>query len=183
MGSRDATVPIPFLGIACLVLPLAAQTRADREHPLLLPAGGVSTGRIAADDKGEAYYAFQAGPGPLVVTVDITPSNANLNVDLGLYGRAGRARLAMNPRAYNDKSVMETKRITLPRPERLVMRVGRHHYEGSGTFRIRVEGVANGGAQTLDLPVRGTLSLLLKDGKSLDVDLAKVREAKVLPPK
>ncbi len=173
----------PFIGIACLVLPLAAQARMDREHPLPLPSDGVITGRIAADDKGEAYYAFQAGPGPLVVTVDITPSNANINVDLGIYDRAGRARLAMNPRAYNDKSVMETKRISLPKAERLIMRVDRNHYEGSGTFRIRVEGAVNGGAQTLDLPARGTLRLLLKDGKTLDMDLAKVRAAKVLPPK
>lgn len=169
--------------IASLALPLPAQTRMDREHPLQLPSSGVLTGRIAEDDKGEAYYAFTAGPGPLVVTVDITPSDANINVDLGVFDKAGHAKLAMNPRAYNDKSVMEMRRIVLPRAERLLMRVGRNHYGGSGTFRIRVEGAVNDGAETLDLPARGTLHLTLKDGKALDVDLAKVQDAKVLPPK
>ena len=169
--------------LACLALPLSAQTRMDREHPLPLPASGIITGRIAEDDKGEAYYAFTAGPGPLVVTVDITPSDANINVDLGVSDQAGHAKLAMNPRAYNDKSVMEMRRIVLPKAERLVMRVGRNHYGGSGTFRIRVEGAANGGTETLDLPARGTLHLTLKDGQVVDVDLAKVQDAKVLPPK
>ncbi len=169
--------------LACLTLPLAAQVRMDREHPLPLPANGVIAGRIAEDDKGEAYYAFTAGPGPLVVTVDITPSDANINVDLGVSDTAGHAKLAMNPRAYNDKSVMEMKRIVLPKAERLVMRVGRNHYGGSGTFRIRVEGAVYGGAQSLDLPARGTLHLVLKDGKVIDVDLAMVQDAKVLPPK
>lgn len=169
--------------LACLTFPLPAQTRMDREHPLPLPANGVITGRIAEDDRGEAYYAFTAGPGPLVVTVDITPSDANINVDLGVSDTAGRAKLAMNPRAYNDKSVMEMKRIVLPKAEHLVMRVGRNHYGGSGTFRIRVEGAVNGGAVSLDLPARGTLHLVLKDGKVVDVDLATVREAKVVPPK
>ncbi|HEX9082366.1 MAG TPA: hypothetical protein VF768_08805, partial [Holophagaceae bacterium] len=144
---------------------------------------GVITGRIAEDDKGEAYYAFTAGPGPLVVTVDITPNDANINVDLGVFDKAGHAKLAMNPRAYNDKSVMEMKRIVLPKAERLVMRVDRNHYGGSGTFRIRVEGAVNGGAESLDLPARGTLKLTMKDGKSLEIDLAKVQDAKVLPPR
>ncbi|GLH69344.1 hypothetical protein GETHPA_08770 [Geothrix rubra] len=169
--------------LAILVLPLAAQTRMDRAHPLPLPSDGVITGRIAEDDRGEAYYAFTAGPGPLVVTVDITPSDANINVDLGLSDQAGHAKLAMNPRAYNDKSVRETKRIVLPRAEHLVMRVGRNHYGGSGTFRIRVEGAVNGGAESLDLPARGTLRLTLKDGRTVEVDLATVRDAKVLPPR
>lgn len=169
--------------LAILVLPLAAQTRMDREHPLPLPSDGVITGRIAEDDRGEAYYAFTAGPGPLVVTVDITPSDANINVDLGLSDQAGHAKLAMNPRAYNDRSVRETKRIVLPRAEHLVMRVGRNHYGGSGTFRIRVEGAVNGGAESLDLPARGTLRLTLKDEKTVEVDLATVRDAKVLPPR
>ncbi len=101
-----------------LAVPLAAQTtHMDRRHPLLLPAAGVLTGRIAEDDQGEAYYAFTAGPGPLVITVDITPDNANINVDLGVFDPAGHAKLAMNPRAYNDKSVMETKRMVLPKGE------------------------------------------------------------------
>ena len=78
---------------------------------------------------------------------------------------------------------MEMKRIVLTKAERLVMRVGRNHYGGSGTFRIRVEGAVNGGAESLDLPARGTLHLVLKDGKVIDVDLATVREAKVVPPK
>lgn len=169
--------------VACLTLPLAAQTRMDREHPLPLPPDGIITGRIAEDDKGEAYYAFTAGPGPLVVTVDITPSDANINVDLGVFDKVGHAKLAMNPRAYNDKSVMETKRVVLSRAERLVMRVGRNQYLGSGTFRIRVEGAVSGVAETVDLPTKGTLRLTLKDGKTIEVDLAKVRDAQVVPPR
>ena len=175
--------PSALCALISLSLPLAAQSRVDREHPLPLPSKGVITGRIAEDDKGEAYYAFTAGPGPLVVTVDITPNDANINVDLGVFDKAGHAKLAMNPRAYNDKSVMEMKRIVLPKAERLVMRVGRNHYGGSGTFRIRVEGAVNGGAESLDLPARGTLKLTMKDGKSLEIDLAKVQDAKVLPPR
>ena len=166
----------------CLAAPLAAQTtHMDRRHPLLLPAEGVLTGRIAEDDKGEAYYAFTAGPGPLVITVDITPDNANINLDLGVFDAAGHAKLAMNPRAYNDKSVMEMKRIVLPKAERLVLKVGRNWYEGSGTFRIQVAGAGTGGAQPVDLPAQGTLHLTMKDGKIVDVDLSKVRSAKVLP--
>lgn len=169
--------------LACLAAPLAAQTHLDRRHPLLLPAGGVLTGRIAEYDKGEAYYAFTAGPGPLVITVDITPDNANINVDLGVFDAAGHAKLALNPRAYNDKSIMEMKRIVLPKAECLVLKVGRNWYEGSGTFRIQVTGEGTGGAQPLDLPAQGTLRFTMKDGKTLNVDLAGVQSAKVLPPK
>ena len=167
--------------LACLACPLVAQTRMDRNHPLPLPAGGQVTGRIAENDRGEAYYTFPAGPGPLVVTVDLTPNDANINVDLNLFDRSGRSLLAMNPRGYNDKSVREVKRIMLPRAERLVLQVGRNWYEGSGTFRIQVEGSTHAGALPLDLPAQGTLRLLMKDGKTVDVDLAEVREAKVLP--
>jgi hypothetical protein len=167
--------------LSLLVSPLAAQTRMDRDHPLPLPAGGEITGRIAEDDKGEAYYAFTAGPGALAVTVDITPNDANINVDINIYDRNSRSLLAMNPRAYNDKSVREVKRIVLPKAQPLVMRVGRNHFGGSGTFRVRVEGIANAAPGSLNLPASGTLRLLMKDGKTQDVDLAEVRDAKVLP--
>lgn len=54
---------------------------------------------------------------------------------------------------------MEMKRIVLPKAERLVMRVGRNHYGGSKTFRIRVEDAVNVGAETLDREARnGTAS-------------------------
>ena len=167
--------------LACLACPLVAQTRMDRNHPLPFPSGGEVTGRIAEDDRGEVFYAFSAGPGPLVVTVDLAPNNANINVDLNLLDQGGRSLLAMNPRGYNDKSVREVKRIVLPRAERLVLQVGRNWYEGSGTFRIQVEGSTHAGAVPLDLPAQGTLRLLMKDGKTIDMDLAEVREAKVLP--
>lgn len=169
------------LAIILLAAPLVAQPRPDRDHPVPLPANGEITGRIAENDKGEAFYVFSAGPGPLSVTVDITPNDANINVDLNLEDRKGRSLLAMNPRAYNDKSVREAKRIVLPKAERLILRVGRNHYGGSGTFLVRVEGAATGDAGSLELPARGTLRFTMKDGKVLELDLADVREAKVLP--
>jgi hypothetical protein len=172
---------IALFALALLAGSLTAQTRMDRDHPLPLPPSGEITGHIAENDKGEAYYAFTAGPGPLVVTVDITPNDANINVDINLFDRNSRSLLALNPRAYNDKSVRELKRIVLPKTERLVMRVGRNHYGGSGSFRVRVEGAATNGAAPLELPSKGTLRLLLKDGKTIEVDLADVRDAKVLP--
>jgi hypothetical protein len=174
---------IALFTLVVLAGSLTAQTRMDRDHPLPLPPSGEITGHIAENDKGEAYYAFAAGPGPVVVTVDITPIDANINVDINLYDRNNRSILAMNPRAYNDKSVREQKRIVLPKAERLVMRVGRNHYGGSGSFRVRVEGFANSGATPLELPSKGTLRLLMKDGKTIEVDLTEVRDAKVLPPR
>lgn len=173
----------PLFAIALLPATLTAQTRMDRDRPLPLPPGGEITGRIAENDKGEAYYAFTAGPGPLAVTVDISPNDANINVAVEVYGPANRSLLALNPRAYNDKSVREVKRIVLPKAERLVMRVGRNHYGGSGTFRVRVEGAANGGPEALELPPKGTLRLLMKDGKTVEVDLGEVKGATVLHPK
>lgn len=170
-----------LLAMTLFASPLAAQSRADRDHPLPLPANGEINGRIAEDDKGEAYYAFTAGPGPLAVTVDILPNDANINVDVTVFDRNSRSLLAMNPRAYNDKSVREVKHIVLPRAERLVMRVGRNHYGGSGTFRVRVEGASREGVQALALPAKGTLRLTMKDGKTVEVDLSNVRDAKVLP--
>src|SRR3954462_9920650 len=81
------------------------------------------TGRIAARDLGDArltdhYYAFTGTPGDLLITVDST----NLNGDLDVF-TAGSLQPLLKLTLYAENTAPVTKGIYLRKRESLILRV------------------------------------------------------------
>src|SRR5215204_5983956 len=95
------------------------------------------TGRIAARDLGDArltdhYYAFTGTPGDLLITVNST----NLNGDLDVF-TAGTLRPLLKLTLYAESATPVTKGIYLRKREDLILRIeARSPNDDEGTYRL-----------------------------------------------
>jgi len=95
------------------------------------------TGRIAARDLGDArltdhYYAFTGTPGDLLITVNST----NLNGDVDVF-TAGTLRPLLKLTLYAESTSPVTKGIYLRKREDLILRVeARSPNDDEGTYRL-----------------------------------------------
>ncbi len=131
-----------FLTLAFLLLAttsVAAQS-LDPNAPSPVRSSNV-TGRIAARDLGDArltdhYYAFTGTPGDLLITVQST----NLNGDVDVF-TAGTLRPLIKLTMYAEISTPVTKGIYLRKREDLILRIeARSPNDDEGTYRLRFGG-------------------------------------------
>jgi hypothetical protein len=131
-----------FLSVAFLLLAATsvAPQSIDPSAPSPVRSSDV-TGRIAARDLGDArltdhYYAFTGTPGDLLITVQST----NLNGDIDVF-TAGTLRPLLKLTMYAEISTPVTKGIYLRKREDLVLRVeARSPNDDEGTYRLRFGG-------------------------------------------
>jgi hypothetical protein len=99
------------------------------------------TGRIAARDLGDArltdhYYAFTGTPGDLLITINST----NLNGDVDVF-TAGTLRPLLKITLYAENTSPVTKGIYLRKREDLILRVeARSPNDDEGTYRLNFGG-------------------------------------------
>src|ERR1041384_2280107 len=99
------------------------------------------TGRIAARDLGDArltdhYYAFTGTPGDLLITIQST----NLNGDIDVF-TAGTLRPLLKVTLYAEIGTPVTKGIYLRKREDLILRVeARSPNDDEGTYRLSFGG-------------------------------------------
>ena len=127
-----------YLLLAFLVLTarsLCAQS-IDPNVPSPVRSNSV-TGRIAARDLGDArvtdhYYAFTGTPGDLLITVN----SSNLNGDVDVF-TAGTLRPLLKLTLYAESTSPVTKGIYLRKREDLILRVeARSPNDDEGTYRL-----------------------------------------------
>src|SRR5215213_3495298 len=127
-----------LLTIAFLVLSatMASAQSLDPNTPAPVRSNNVS-GRIAARDLGDArltdhYYAFTGTPGDLLITVQST----NLNGDIDVF-TASSLRPLLKLTLYAESAAPLTKGIYLRKREDLILRVeARSPNDDEGTYRL-----------------------------------------------
>ena len=180
---------------ACAVSSAAQTTPStDRDSPTPFASNEVKG--EGTDDKTEYFYSFAAGPGEVTLTFDVKAARqANLHgFDYELFDAKSR-RLAggfLDP--VRGESKRKFEKITVRGQQQLLLRLVVTEYVD--TYRIRLEGAANGGelgsattatvplttAQSgnrMCLPVTGTLVIILADGTEEQIDLSQVKSAAV----
>ena len=131
-----------FLSVAFLLLAATsvAPQSIDPSAPSPVRSNTVM-GRIAARDLGDArltdhYYAFTGTPGDLLITVQST----NLNGDVDVF-TAGTLRPLLKLTMYAEISTPVTKGIYLRKREDLILRIeARSPNDDEGTYRLRFGG-------------------------------------------
>src|SRR5215216_1636034 len=127
-----------FLSVAFMLLTAtsAAPQSIDPNAPSPVRSNTV-TGRIAARDLGDArltdhFYTFTGTPGDLLITVQST----NLNGDVDVF-TAGTLRPLLKLTMYAEISTPVTKGIYLRKREDLILRIeARSPNDDEGTYRL-----------------------------------------------
>ncbi len=129
-----------YLRFALIVIVLAAGSATAQSINPTAPSPVRSnsvTGRIAARDLGDArltdhYYAFTGMPGDLLITVN----SSNLNGDVDVF-TAGTLRPLLKLTMYAESTSPVTKGIYLRKREDLILRVeARSPNDDEGTYRL-----------------------------------------------
>ena len=129
-----------YLRFALLVIVLAAGSAPAQSINPTAPSPVRSnnvTGRIAARDLGDArltdhYYAFTGTPGDLLITVN----SSNLNGDVDVF-TAGTLRPLLKITLYAESASPVTKGIYLRKREDLILRIeARSPNDDEGTYRL-----------------------------------------------
>src|SRR5215217_7278257 len=129
-----------YLRFAFVVIVLAAgsvSAQSINANAPLPVRGNSVTGRIAARDLGDArltdhYYAFTGTPGDLLITINST----NLNGDVDVF-TAGTLRPLLKITLYAENTSPVTKGIYLRKREDLILRIeARSPNDDEGTYRL-----------------------------------------------
>lgn len=206
----------------------------DRDNPTTLSSNTIKGTGVGK--KVEYFYSFTAGPGEVVVTVDLKAKTGSTNADVELFDEAASKIFYYYPNAttQNERAV---KRIVLSSKQSLILRLAFDN--NAGEYSIKLGGpvelataasdavapdpsVASTGEQPqpatstsqsdastatptevgtptpgktsklnfgmnilqavgtqFGLPTSGMLHLVMKDGTTQDIDLSKVKSAKL----
>lgn len=137
---RHLVVALRLLALLCLLQPLAAAQSTSSEFPTPVRDNQIS-GSIQPRDLGDArltsyFYAFNGTPGDLIVTVE----SSNLEGDVDVF-TAGTLRPLAKVSMYGGTGNRGTKTIFLRTRESLILRVeARTPNDAEGTFRVRFDG-------------------------------------------
>src|SRR5215211_5045073 len=127
---------VPFLVLILTTATVSFAQSLDVGAPAPVRANTV-TGRIGARDLGDArltdhFYAFTGTPGDLLITVQST----NLNGDVDVF-TAGSLRPLLKLTLYAEIATPVTKGIYLRKREDLILRVeARSPNDDEGTYRL-----------------------------------------------
>lgn len=113
---------------------------SDRDHPRPL-SSAETKGEIDASGE-EAFYSFNAGPGELTITIDVSSSDGTTSLEFELLDRDAAHSLLCCEFAQAD-STGETgrnvKHIKLGKYQTVVLHLTQGK-TGRGTFRVRLSG-------------------------------------------
>lgn len=187
MKALKATIVVLAIGFFPMLA--AAQSR-DKDKPTPITSSEVS-GASKKEDHRELYYSLTAGPGELVVTLDVE----------GLSGRVDRESLVRltfyDPDSHevgkfdrqsglNGESKRRVERYSFPKETPLVMRVtfenGASKYKVGFGGDVSVEQTTNPpvtSGQVLQLPKTGVLTIKMRDGSVHTINLTDVQDARV----
>lgn len=124
-------------------------TRATSREGLS-ETGYITQAEIADDLEGnndEYFYKLKAGPGKLIITLEVTANETNAGAMLDLFGTGSRAILSnVLAQGANGGSERIAKSITLAKKQEIVIRIKGLSYGSSGgypgIYKLRLEGPA-----------------------------------------
>ena len=182
-----ATMVVLVLGL--LPLFAGAQSR-DKDKPRPITSTDVS-GVSRKEDRRELYYSFAAGPGELVVTLDVQGLSGRVDslslVRLTFYDQNSREVGNLDRQSgLNGESRRRVERYNFPNQTPLVMRVtfdaGASKYKvslGGDVSLEQAESTPVTSSEVLRLPKAGVLTLKMRDGSVRTINLAEIQDARI----
>lgn len=119
--------------------PLAALF-ADRDRPRPLVSDTIFGGQ---GGKKETYYAFNAGPGEIKLTLNLIGNGANIAIELfdedanHLRFSGGAQRFSLSSSEFNEQG---SARLLLDRQQKLLMRIQNTFPQSTGAYRLKLDG-------------------------------------------
>ena len=128
--------------------PVEPQRAATREA--LIDSGYLTNANLSDDLDGsedEYFYKFQAGPGKLTVTFEVTANETNVGAYLDLFGINSKAILSnMLAQGVDGGSERISKSVILAKAQDIIIRIKGIKYGSSGgytgSYKLRLEGTA-----------------------------------------
>jgi len=189
MNMKGLKASIVFLVLVLFPVLAAAQSK-DRDNPTPITSNPVS-GSSRKDDRREFYYSFTAGPGELVVTLDVEGLSGRVDslslVRLTFYDKEFHevGKFARQS-GLNGERKRQVERYTFPKETPLVMRVT--FDAGASAYKVVLGGDVSVGeppippvasSQVLQLPKTGVLTIKMRDGSVRTINLAEIQDARV----
>ena len=189
MKTLKATLVVMLLGLFPV---FAAPQSKDKDKPTPLTSAEVS-GVSRKEDRRELYYSFTAGPGELVVTLDVE----------GLSGRSDRESLVRltfldqdshevgkfhRQSGLNGDNKRQVEKYNLTKQTSLVMRVT--FEAGASKYKVGLSGDVSleqpdgpvdtsAPGELLKLPKTGVLTIKMRDGSVRTINLADIQDARI----
>ncbi|HKP46847.1 MAG TPA: hypothetical protein VJT50_09625 [Pyrinomonadaceae bacterium] len=128
---------IVMLLFAATAIEISAQSQ-DRDNPTPLAANSIKGNGIGK--KVEYYYGFSAGPGEIVITVDLKAKSGSTNADVEIFDAEASKIFYYYPNAttQNERAV---KKITLNDKQTLTLRIALD--SSAGEYAIKLAGAVD----------------------------------------
>lgn len=178
-------VVVPFMLVAP-VSPAFTQSKSrDNPTPLTSPEISKYLDRKSnSESAGNDYYSFSAGPGEVVITLNVLGDSKTLTyVSFTLFDEDARAITGetVGSSGEEEKGI---KRFTLSKKQTILLRISViSPYTTAGKYRIQLsgaidlgEGKSTSGGSLECLPKQGTLVVKMRDGSTSKIDLSKAQE-------
>ena len=187
MKVLNATIVILVLGLFPVFAP--AQSK-DKNTPTPMTSNQVS-GASRKEDRRELYYSFTAGPGELVVTLDVQGLSGRVDslslVRLTFYDQDFHEVGTIERQSgLNGENKRQVEKLNLSKETSLVMRLT--FDAGASKYKVGLSGAISAGkpadaavtsSEVLRLPKAGVLTIKLRDGSVRTINLADVQDARI----
>ena len=187
MKALTATLVVLVSGLFPMLA--AAQSR-DKEQPTPFTSTDVS-GVSRKEDRREFYYSFAAGPGELVVTLDVEGlsgrSDRESLVRLTFYDQDSREVGKVERQSgLNGERRRHVEKYTFTKQTPLVMRVTFDN--GASKYKVDLGGEVSLGqpaktsaasGDVFQLPKDGVLTIRMRDGSVHTINLPEVQDSRI----
>ena len=187
MKVLNATIVILVLGLFPV---FAAAQSKDKNKPTPMTSNQVS-GSSRKEDRRELYYSFTAGPGELVVTLDVQGLSGRVDslslVRLTFYNQDFHEVGTLDRQSgLNGENKRQVEKLNLSNETPLVMRLT--FEAGASKYKVSLSGAISAGkskdpavtsSEALRLPKAGVLTIKMRDGSVRTIDLADIQDARI----
>lgn len=124
---------------------LGQERSTDRDHPTMLTSNEISDDLDGSGD--EYFYQFDAGPGKVTVTFEVTASGTNAGAHLDLFDTNSKSILSnVLAQGVDGGTERVVKSVQIAKLRHVVLRVQGIKYGdegGTGVYKIRLDGAVS----------------------------------------
>lgn len=171
---------------------------ADRNSPTILTSAEISGNAVASNS--EYFYTFTAGPGELLVTVEVTSNDFSTAFIVDLFDASNNGLGNATAIATNQRTEVGTRAIRLARRQSVLMRLrfdgnaarynvqlggamefGEEPLRRSGTSPRTRAAVSSRNSPSMMQAAHGTMRVEMEDGTIQEINLDRVRRITFRP--
>lgn len=174
-----------FVFLIALAVAAIGQS-TDRDNPTKLTKPEISGFIDGQNARTQYYYSVTAGPGELVITLDVKAVGYHTSVAYKIFDQDAREIADGSVDSVQGGENRRVDRFVLSRKTSFIIRLTPGPIWGkseSGSFRLRLSGPVDvsGASSPTCLPKQGTLRVKMKDGSIKEIDLKQADEITIQP--